>query len=157
MDKSIIAIDIGTKHLSYVAVENRCIKNVMLIAIGKRIEDVIDFLERTLVNSQDTSMVLIEKQVKQNTLCLRIETVAVAYCYLKKINYRLVHPNSKYTHYHCKLETYRQRKKWVVEEGSRIFTEYFNYDISSYSKKDDICDCIIMIHLYQLQCKKGIT
>lgn len=155
--KSIIAIDIGVKNLSYVVVEGRCVKNITLISLGKRVEDVIDFLQSILLNPDEVSIVLIEKQLKQNTLCLRIETVIVTYCYLNKINYKLVHPNNKYTHYHHPTSSYYQRKKWVVQEGNRLFTEYFDHDISNYSKKDDICDCIIMIYLHQLQSKKCIT
>jgi hypothetical protein len=151
----IIAIDIGIKNLCIVIVNNNEVKvsNLYKLPVNY-IKEAINVLKSVIPISPE--IVLIEKQLNKNIKCSKVEIAIEVYCLLNNIKYKKIHPNDKYKKYNISFPKYNERKKWVVEKGRYLFGDYYNYSIDSFKKKDDLCDCIIMIHLYKLEMNKDI-
>lgn len=148
-----IAVDIGMKNFCIVVANDSNIEMAEIYNLTKSsyIEDVIKILEDIIKKIPEIDIILIEKQLSKNIKCHKIETAIETYCIINRINYKKVHPKKKYKVYNIDLKSYFHRKKWVIEKGAYIFEKYYNnYPLESFKKKDDLCDCIIMIHLHNL-------
>lgn len=142
----ILAIDVGIKNLCIVIADHEEIKLAKVYQLGNNyMSKVIEILKEVTLVKPD--LVLIEKQLNRNIKCLKVEVAIESYCIITGLDYKKVHPKDKYKKYQVSFEKYNERKKWVVEVGTNIYKDFFNYSIDSFKKKDDLCDCIIMIHL----------
>lgn len=151
----LLAVDIGIKNLCIIIVEDDVVRLAKLYQLGNNyINKIVEIMDT--VFDKNIDVFLIEKQLNKNVKCMRIETAIETYCIINKLKYKKVHPRDKYKHYSVYFEKYYDRKKWVVQKGTEIFSEFFNYDITESKKKDDLCDCIIMLYLEFLELNERI-
>lgn len=116
---------------------------------------IVRYLETLSIEGVDT--ILIEQQMNHvNAVASRLAVVVYMYYFLR-------HPEKHVSEYPARWKTMEygivrvpkhKRKQWVVSHVKEIVCrdDPVVLDLlEGYSKKDDICDCIMMIHSYGIR------
>lgn len=155
----IAAIDPGIKNLAIVKYvnDNSSIKyNLFLIDLKSTasqiqlITKLFDELDKLNLHSYT---ILIETQLRHNYNTNLIVHACMSYCILKNIHLIPVPSTLKSKHFGIPPKlSYPDRKKTGIEIAKMVLSESGNAstitELEKYKKQDDLCDCVLMIHIF---------
>ena len=156
------AFDIGIKNFAFAVVEGKT--NVLFFHVqdlrGKKSEDayknLITYMDSYRSWWEKVDIVLIEKQLcKTNIVAGKLSCHLHAYFLHRHPDKIIIEYPSTYktrlTNFPLKKSTHRQRKQYAIEyvlqrcqEEDPVVADW----LSTYPKKDDICDCILMCETF---------
>lgn len=162
----IVAFDIGVKNFAYAVLEFSSSQGwgvVLSVDVhdlrgGDGIyQNLISYMKKNDSLWEKMDVVLIEQQLnRMNVQATKLACHLHAYflhCHPKKTVYE--YPSiykTKYTDFSIQSSSHKQRKEYAVQ---LVMDHYQETDpvlfqwVSSFPKKDDICDCILMCNTFQ--------
>lgn len=156
----VVAFDIGVKNFAFAIMED---DNVMYLDVhdlrdGNPYHNLITYMKQFDHLWKKVDVILIEQQLNR----MNIQATKLA-CHLYAF-FLHRHPDTclfeypsiyktKYTDFSHKSSSHKERKQHAIQHVLGEFQEkdpvLFQW-ISSFRKKDDICDCILMIQTFPL-------
>jgi len=143
-----VYVDIGLKNFCYIIHNNLEIIDFNIITLKDSMLSIVKTLN-DFVKSLNVHW-YIESQIKRNTRCVKIQTILQTIILLNNQKYEMIQPKMKYKIFSTTGMKYYQRKKWVIEEGTKYLnklkiSQEILTKINLLIKKDDFFDCIMMI------------
>lgn len=155
-----ISIDIGIKNLGYaILYENILSFGILDLSqhipehsiVIQRISILYDFIE-DLIKKYDLQKAVVEKQVHTNTVAMELMYSIISILYSLNIREIIIFdPKLKFTKLKQSYNTKNKNHKKLAIRMTELLLQYNNTELldmfSTYSKKDDISDAILMLYL----------
>jgi hypothetical protein len=168
------SIDVGTKNFA-IRIEYRHnyhetvplwfdVNNFGQLGINRltpyAMDGIIDYLSSIPV-LKHADIILIEKQVSMNTVCLQVESLLYGY-FIKQIKDDVIKSSCMLVAVNSKLKgwmlqapkslTSKELKKWATDKAINILAkrdeDWSLSVIQSHGKKDDLCDTIVQLEAF---------
>lgn len=156
----IVAFDIGVKNFAFAVVDHH--ENIIAMDVhdmrGQDIyKNLLDYLKKYDPLWETVNVVLIEQQLnRMNIQATKLACHVYAY-FLHRHPQKFLYEypsiyKTKYTHFPLESSSHRQRKEYAIQlvmkqyQHDPVFLDW----LSSFPKKDDLCDCILMCKTFPL-------
>lgn len=142
-----MTIDDEISNLSFGIFDLTNNKKVKQCSFDEIINNLIKSLDMVVID--DVDMILIENQPSRlNQISKSVSICIYTYFKVKGCNVKLISPSRKLNSKEKNKLSYRERKAEGVKMCFNLIKMTDKLRIQEYTKKDDICDCILMTYAY---------